>query len=62
MKKRPASYSLHLDYIIRNSTSRRGKQKQERHARSKGLKSKINQVKVSIYIISLIGAKFIDCF
>ncbi|CAG9772448.1 unnamed protein product [Ceutorhynchus assimilis] len=45
MQKRPASYSLHLDYIIRNSSSMRGKQKQERHARNKGLKSKLSHVK-----------------
>lgn len=46
MQKRPASYSLHLDYIIRNSSSRKSKHKQEKHSRHKGIKSKINQVKV----------------
>lgn len=45
MKKRPASYSLHLDYIIRNSSNKRAKQKHQRSTRHKGIKSKINQVK-----------------
>lgn len=50
MQKRPASYSLHLDYIIRNSSSRKSKHKQEKHSRHKGIKSKINQVKVG-YVV-----------
>ncbi|KAL1513243.1 hypothetical protein ABEB36_002676 [Hypothenemus hampei] len=45
MQKRPASYSLHLDYLIRNSTNRKLKQKYERNTRHKGLKSRISQVK-----------------
>ncbi|XP_066151016.1 rapamycin-insensitive companion of mTOR [Euwallacea fornicatus] len=45
MQRRPASYSLHLDYIIRNSSSRKAKQRHEKHSRHKGLKSRINQVK-----------------
>ncbi|XP_030749931.1 rapamycin-insensitive companion of mTOR [Sitophilus oryzae] len=45
MKKRPASYSLHLDYIIRNSSNKRSRLKQERSLRHKGFKSKLHQVK-----------------
>ncbi|XP_019772703.2 rapamycin-insensitive companion of mTOR [Dendroctonus ponderosae] len=48
MQKRPASYSLHLDLIIRNSSNRKGKQKLGSHIRSKGLKSRFNQVKAAL--------------
>lgn len=46
MKRRPASYSLHLDYIIRNSYHKRLEHKQGKNSRSKhsGLKSKLHQV------------------
>ncbi|XP_018577043.1 rapamycin-insensitive companion of mTOR isoform X2 [Anoplophora glabripennis] len=46
MKRRPASYSLHLDYIIRNSYHKRLEHKQGKNSRSKhgGLKSKLHQL------------------
>ncbi|CAH1957732.1 unnamed protein product [Acanthoscelides obtectus] len=45
MKRRPASYSLHLDYIIRNSYHKRMEHKQEKNVRHKSaLKSKIQQL------------------
>ncbi|KAJ8979985.1 hypothetical protein NQ317_016648 [Molorchus minor] len=45
MKRRPASYSLHLDYIIRSSYHKRLEHKQEKNVRFKhGLKTKLHQV------------------
>ncbi|XP_076265709.1 rapamycin-insensitive companion of Tor isoform X2 [Rhynchophorus ferrugineus] len=43
MKRRPASYSVHLDYIMRNSNSKRSKNRHQRNSRHKGFKSKLNQ-------------------
>ncbi|XP_050303046.1 rapamycin-insensitive companion of mTOR [Anthonomus grandis grandis] len=48
MRKRPASYSLHLDYVIRNNSTSKNKMRQERHTRNKRLKSKLNQVKAAL--------------
>nr|XP_023027367.1 rapamycin-insensitive companion of mTOR [Leptinotarsa decemlineata] len=47
MKRRPASYSLHLDYIIRNSYHKRMEHKQvkaARHKNTSGFQKKIHQL------------------